>query len=189
MSDDARYQPAGLAAFFLLMYTGMLFAVLGPVHREALLVGMGAVFMLAPIYAFRSTIPLSVSAWALVGMLIGALLGAGLGASGGDVARAQLGIIAAAVLGATLGATLLVGVVSAVLGIPFLPGVNILELPRSVALALTITGAVAGAIIGAIGLRETIITVFGPIGCGAVALGSLGLMLSLYLGRKRLDNP
>jgi hypothetical protein len=186
-SNESQTHPGRFAVFFLLMFAGMALAVLGFGYQEELLIGIGAAFILVTLFAFRSIIPLTVSAWALVGMLLGGLVGAGLGLSLGQVAEALVGIIGAAVLGATVGAILSVGV-QGVFGIPVFPGVSIVVLPRTLAQGLLIIGVIVGAFIGVIGLREPVTTVFGPVGGGTVALGSLGLIIGLFLGNRRIED-
>jgi hypothetical protein len=146
------------------------------------------VFIVVTVFAFRSIVPLAVSAWALVGMLLGGLAGASLGLSLGNVAEGMAGIIGAAVLGATAGVVLLGGGLAGALGVPVFPGVKVVVLPRAVAQGLFLIGALIGGILGVIGLREAVTTVFGPIGGGVVALGSLGFVVGLFLGNRRIEN-
>ena len=187
-SKASQNHPGRFAIYFLLMFAGLAWAVLGVGYQEPILIGIGAVFILATVFAFRSMVPLSVSAWALVGMLLGGLVGASFGLYVGYVAEAMVGIIGAAVLGATAGAVLLGGGLAGALGAPVFPGVKVVILPRVVAQGLFFLGAMIGGILGVIGLREAVTTVFGPIGGGAVALGSLGLMVGLFLGSRRIED-
>jgi len=186
-SRASQNHPGRFAIYFLLMFAGLAWAVLGVGYQEPLLIGIGAVFILATVFAFRSMVPLSVSAWALVGMLLGGLVGASFGLYVGYVAEAMVGIIGAAVLGATAGVVLLGGGLAGALGAPVFPGVKVVLLPRVVAQGLFFIGAMIGGILGVIGLREVVTTVFGPIGGGAVALGSLGLVVGLFLGNRRIE--
>jgi hypothetical protein len=186
--NASQTHPGRFAVYFLLMFAGLASAVLGLVYQETLLIGIGAVFIVVTLFAFRSTIPLTVSAWALVWMLVGALVGASFGLYLGTVAEAMVGIIGAAVLGATVGVVLLGGGLGGALGAPVFPGVKVMVLPRAAARGLFFIGAVIGGILGVIGLREGVTTVFGPIGGGVVALGSLGFVVGLFLGNRRIDD-
>ena len=177
---EPRTTARGVLLFAVLSFAGLALIVLGLQYRQAVLAAFGAVFLLITVFVFRSSLTLPMLLGALVGMAVGSGAGILLGLLLGGAAEWLVGVIGGAVLGAATGA-ILAGCVAGAVGIPILPGIGINLLPRVVINVLLAAGAIVGAVIGAIGLKEHVTRVFGPVGGGAVAVGTLGLVAGLLV--------
>ena len=169
--------------FFVLMFAGLSITTLGIKYNETLFIGTGIVFVLITMFTFRSTILIKAVMGAFAGMLVGALAGVGIGLAIGGVAESLVGAIGGVVIGAFVGMIIVSSVIEA-FGVPVLPGIKVLILPERVFPALLTIGALAGGLVGFNTLRETVIKVFGSIGGGAVAIGSIGIIVGLLLGHR-----
>jgi hypothetical protein len=170
--------------FVGLMFVGMSILALGLQRGEPVLTIGGIVFTLITVVTAIGSIPSKILVWTLIGTLGGTLIGILLGVLVGRVAELLVGVIGGAVFGAIGGMVLLaVGVGN--LGVPVLPGLKVIIIPRAVEKFLFALGGLLGAILGAIGLRETIIKVFGAMGGGAIAIGVLGMIAGSFVGARR----
>jgi len=170
--------------FVGLMFVGMSMLVLGLRFGEPLLIIGGVVFILITAVTAIGSIPSKILVWTLGGTLVGILVGVLVGVIVGHIAELLVGVIGGAVFGAISGTILLaVGIES--LGVPVLAGLKVLVIPRAVEKFLFASGGFLGAILGAIGLREIVMQLFGTIGGGAIAIGVLGMLAGSLVGARK----
>jgi hypothetical protein len=177
----------GFVFWFSLMSVGISILVLGLQYAELGLAIFGGIFILAMVVASRG-----LGVWVQAGALGGALVGAFAGMLGGMLARdaveSPVGLIGGAILGAIAGLFLVEIVLDSLIPSPVALVLSVVSSPRkdsapnAIVSSLDFLGVILGAILGARGLGESFLKLFGPIGGGAIAGGILGMIVGTFAG-------